>query len=337
MTDEHSVRQLVEELSNAALRDLLRNVRHHTELRRRISTGFVDERWVNQAYRDYARREGPSYRQQAADLTLQYYTDLADLGNRYSERFYADMLDDIGAAHQGNGDGGDRGDHRSGDEAPDDVDEVAVELHGPLGREVMARFGVENTEAHPVTLSIEVGACRGPDETVFFAPLTVQPAEFTLEPGASRQITLRLLMLPSAFVPGHLYRLPLVVHGADDIRLALTIWAEERDTGTPLPSVEQPSPTAEPVIEAAVVGDDATASEPQTTTEPTRPSRRPRKRSAKKAPATSPPVAAPERFLVRCPACARDFERSERTTKLYPHQTPDGEACPARKGRVRAA
>ena len=46
MNGDHSVRQLIEELSSAALRDVLRNVRHHTELRRRIASGMVDERWV---------------------------------------------------------------------------------------------------------------------------------------------------------------------------------------------------------------------------------------------------------------------------------------------------
>jgi hypothetical protein len=259
---------------------------------------MVDERWVNHAYRDYARREGASYRQQASDLTLQYYSDLTDLGNQYSERFYSEVLDGQMAFERGNGH------HRNGDgdaatarETVDAVDDVAVELHGPLGREVVARFGLENTEDHSVTLALEVGMCRGPADEPFLAPLTVQPAEVTLQPGESRQVTLRLLMLPSVFVPGHLYRLPITARGADtDLRLALTIWAEEPASIVPvdasLPDVSVDEPGEAPAPEAA-------------------------------------------RFVVRCPACKREFERSERSTRLYRHNTPEGDACPERTGRVR--
>jgi hypothetical protein len=300
MNGDHSVRQLIEELSSAALRDVLRNVRHHTELRRRIASGMVDERWVNQAYRDYARREGASYRQQAADLTLQYYSDLTDLGNQYSERFYSEVLDGQMAFERGNGH------RRNGEaetagstEAVEAIDDVAVELHGPLGREVVARFGLENTEDHAVTLALDVGSCRGPGDEPFLAPLTVQPAEVTLQPGDTRQVTLRLLMLPSVFVPGHLYRLPITARGsATDLRLSLTIWAEEPTSIVPVDS----SPPDAPV-----------------------------------EPPGKPSATESERFIVRCPACKREFERRQRSTRLYRHNTPEGDPCPERTGRVRVA
>ncbi len=300
MSDDHSVRQLVEELSNAALRDLLRNVRHHTELRRRIGAGIVDERWVNQAYREYARREGPSYRQQAADLTLQYYGELTDLGNQYSERFYEEILEGVrGFDHQN----GDQADGDEADGATTDVEEIPVELHGPPGREVVARFSLENTEARPVTLRVDVGACRGPDDVSFLAPLTVHPAIATLEPGETRQITLRLLMMRSVFVPGHLYRLPLTIRGSNELRLLLTIWAEETST-----TLGSEPPTRPPITDE---------------------------------PPEKPPIERPdepaEAYLVRCPTCRRDFERDHRTTRLYPHKTPDGKPCATRSGRVRKA
>lgn len=306
---EESIRQLVEELSGAALRDLLRNVRHHTELRRRIAAGEVDERAVNAAYREYARREGPAYRQQAADLTLQYYGDLTDLGTEYSERFYSEIMADglvdfetstDGARHEsGNGDAPE----------PEPVHEVPVELHGPSGREVVAKFGLENTEDHPVRVTLEVGPCRGPDDVTFIAPLTVQPAEAELSPGETRQISLRLMLQPSVFVPGYLYRLPVLVHGPEEMRLLVNAWAEEPDVGLR----PDPAPTS---------ADDAPPAEQPT--------------AAKQPPsAEQRPPAEPDGYLVRCPGCGRDFERAERTTRLYPHKTPDGTACPERKGRVR--
>ena len=244
-TDDHSVRQLVDDLSSAALRDLLRNVRHHTELRRQIASGLIDERMVNDAYREYARREGADYRQRVADITVQYYSDLADLGNRYSEAFYADVLGDLGTngdGHRQNGSDGDGGRHRTNgagtappnatSSAGPDVEEVPIELHAPPGKEVMASFALENTESHAVELSIEVGSCQGPGGESFMAPLTVQPAQFVLEPGARRSITLRLVMLPTLFVPGHLYRMRLRIVGPSELVLLVTIWAEQPDAPT---------------------------------------------------------------------------------------------------------
>lgn len=309
MNDDRSVRGLIEELSNAALRDLLRNVRHHTELRRRIAAGVVDERWVNQAYREYARRAGPGYRQRAADLTMQYYSDLTDLGNEYSERFYAEMLAEADSygPESGNAEAGTQASRHAEPAGDASIEEIPLELHGPPGREVLARFGLENTESHEVTLSLHVGVCTGPDEASFYAPLTVQPAALTLQPGESRQVTLRLLMLRSVFVPGYLYRLPVTVSGAQQLRLNLTIWAEEPDPALGVDTAPAAEPPAPPDAEPAAV-------------EPSAP---------------EPVAEEPERFIVRCPECKRDFERSARTTRLYPHKTPDGEPCPARTGRAR--
>jgi hypothetical protein len=316
VNEDQTVRQLVDDLSSAALRDLLRNVRHHTELRRRVASGMIDERTVNQAYREYARREGAGYRQQVADITLQYYSDLIDLGNNYSERFYDHVFDGAASVPSPNGHGADRA---SGQRPPSDADppeadrdEIPIEMHGPPGREVVATFALENTETRPVELTVDVGACQGPDDESFLAPLTVNPARFVLEPGGSRSVTMRLVVLPSVFTPGHLYRLPVTVRGLTELVLRLTIWAEEPDAAFGITADETAAPS------------DASAA----------------------AAATSPPAgpddapsARPDDggFVVRCPSCGRDFERAERTTRLYPHKTPGGDACPARKGRPRRA
>ncbi|MEL6893706.1 MAG: hypothetical protein AAFP84_19095 [Actinomycetota bacterium] len=320
-TEGDSVRRLVDDLSSAALRDLLRNVRHHTDVRRQVAAGLMDERSVNEAYREYARREGASYRERVTDLTLQYYSDLIDLGNQYSERFYGELLNGNGhAAGFGSDDvpfpsATNGATNAAGPSAPDPasnghgggeaagVEEVPIELHGPSGREVMATFSLENTEQRPVEIAFDAGPCHGPGDESFIAPVTVSPARFTIDPGGTRSITIRVVMLPSVFVPGHLYRMSIHARGPTDIVLQLTIWAEEPDTGTP-PLVDEPASRA-----------DAT---PESPAEPT--SER-----------------TPERFVVRCPSCRRDFERESSSTRLYPHKTPDGEACPERRGRSRSA
>lgn len=331
--DDSSVRQLVDELSSAALRDLLRNVRHHTELRRQIASGMVDERTVNQAYREYARQEGAGYRQRVADITLQYYSDLLDLGNQYSGQFYANVLDGSAFGFPMEPTGGNGSDpypdpSTGNDSAPGaELEEVPIELHGPPGREVVATFALENTESRSVALALDVGPCEGPDDESFMAPLTVHPARFVLEPGASRSITLRLVLLPSVFTPGLLYRLPVFVRGPGNLVLRLTIWVEEADAA--FGSAPADTTATTPATEAV-----ASAKPPAPRAAP----RRPRKAAASRrdAPASTPSPAT-EQFLVRCPGCKRDFERRERDSRLRPHKTPDGDACPERRGRVRKA
>ena len=102
--------RLIEQLAGEALSSHLRNVRAHSELRRRIADGQLAEREVNEAYSAYARGNAEPYRKAAADLTLRYYQDLSDLSAAYSRDFYDHVLggtsngDRFGGPAKGNGD-----------------------------------------------------------------------------------------------------------------------------------------------------------------------------------------------------------------------------------------
>ncbi len=174
---------------------------------------------------------------------------------------------------------------------------VPMELHGAPGKEVIARFSLENTDPDPVDAVFEVGVCHGPDGEEFTAPLSVHPARVTVPAGGREEVTIRLAMLPSVFAPGQLYRTVVRVAGYRQLELDLVMWAEE-------PMVVFP--------EDLVAPQDAPAGLP---TEPR----------------AGPDV---DGFSVRCPACGRDFARSEPSTRLYPHKRPDGDACPERTGQV---
>ena len=212
------IKDLVEALSGEALRDFLRNLRHHTELQRRILRGELDQAVVNRAYLEYARRESTGYRREVAELTVRYYRDLADVGTRFSKQFYDEMLtpDVVPVSIPSNG------------KAPDgSVQRVPIELHGEPGREVVARFGLENTDPTPAEVRFEVGPCFGPDGETFTAPLSLHPALLTIPPNDKAEVTIRLAMLGSVFVPGHLYRTTVRVSGHKDLELDLVIWAED--------------------------------------------------------------------------------------------------------------
>ena len=276
------IRRLIEDLSAAALRDLLKNVRNHSDMRRRIVSGEVTEREVNAAYLTYARRAGPQYRREVSDLTIRYYSDLMQLGNRYSEEFYSSLSNGhlADAAAEPNG------------EVDSAAELIPIELHGPPGSEVVATFNVENTDDTETEVRFVPGDCEGPEGRPFIAPISLDPSRSRIAPGERREVTIRLAILPDLFSPGHLYRMPIRVIGDKNMVLDLSIWAEDPIHVPPAPA-------------------DAAPSEPKS-------SKKKRNRTSKHA--------------VLCSECGRTFDRKEPSSRLYPHKTADGEACPAREG-----
>ena len=224
------IKDLVEALSGEALRDFLRNLRHHTELQRRILRGELDQTAVNRAYLEYARRESSGYRREVSELTVRYYRDLADVGTRFSKQFYDEMLTPAAVPPSVPSNG-------KADDAS--VQRVPIELHGEPGREVVARFGLENTDPTPAEVRFEVGPCFGPDGETFTAPLSLHPALLTIPPNDKAEVTIRLAMLGSIFIPGHLYRTAVRVSGHKDLELDVVIWAEDP---IPVLPTENPPP-----------------------------------------------------------------------------------------------
>jgi hypothetical protein len=281
------LRGVVDALIGEALKDVLRNLRDHTELQRRIVRGDLDRSDVNRAYVSYARREGGEYRKRVTELTAAYYADLAEVGNRYSADFYEEVL----------GNGSLPPATEAITASAESPTRVPMELHGAPGKEVIARFSLENTDPDPVDAVFEVGVCHGPDGEEFTAPLSVHPARVTVPAGGREEITIRLAMLPSVFAPGQLYRTVVRVAGYRQLELDLVIWAEEPMVVFPEDLVAPRGAPADALAERSA-GPDA------------------------------------DGFRVRCPACSRDFARSEPSTRLYPHKRPDGSPCPERTGQV---
>lgn len=285
-SDSSGLRQLIGAVAGEALKDLLRNLRHHSELQRRIASGELDAQQVNTAYLQYAKQVSGEYRREVAEATVSYYRTLAQLSARYSEQFYEQVLAD--AARE------------RGEEQESPARAIPVELHGPPGREVVGRFTVENTAESQMQTRFRIGTSSGADGVRFTPPLTIHPAELTLPPGEKAAVTLRLALLRGLFEPGHVYRCEVTAEGRPDLRLDVIMWAEPE---------EGPGPSAEP-----------------DTTEPT-------------VTLSDEPSAEPARnaWQTRCPTCGRTFERSEPTTRLYPHKSPEGESCPEREGTAELA
>lgn len=215
------LRRLIEALTGDALRDLLRNLRHHSEMQRRIAAGHLDAQQVNGAYLQHARSEGGDFRRDVTAATVRYYRRLSELSLRYSERFYEHVLADAAEAGE------------PGDDRATEPRGIPLELHGPPRREVVGHFTVENTENIQTSTRFRIGNCVGPDGVPFTPPLTIQPSELTLPPGEQATVTLRLALLPSLFEPGFVYRCAVTAEGRADLALDLALWADEEPTSPP--------------------------------------------------------------------------------------------------------
>jgi hypothetical protein len=231
--EPESIRRLVETLTGEALKQFLRNLRHHVEVQRRIARGELKAEQVNGAYLRYALREGRSYRDEVGQLTARYYRELVAVGGKYSERFYEQLLAAAPDAPV--------------EAAPEDGEQVSLELHGLPGHELVRRFALENPDDGEASVAFELGECTGPDGVPFTAPLAVQPARLTIPPRGRADVTLRLALLPSLFTPGNVYTMRVGVRGPQKLAVDLVIWAEEE---MQTPAAPQPAEQERPPDEA---------------------------------------------------------------------------------------
>ncbi len=297
--------RLIDELAGEALNGHLRNVRSHAQLRRRIANGELTEREVNEAYSEYARSTAGSYRKAAADLTLRYYQDLSELGARYSDDFYRQILDSDGAQPRPQPGG------RNGD-AADDEQRVPIELHGRAGHEIVARFSIENTDPTTAHIQFDMELCRAPHGQTFHAPITIQPAEIELEPGGTAEVLLRVALMPAVFLPGMIYRQAIHAVGGKPLTLDVTIWVEAEDHHPPAPT---PTPTHLPTAEPAVAKKAAARRSP-TKKKPTK------QAAARKAPAKR--------------AAAKKAPAKRASAKKAPAKKAPAKRAPAKNGAGRA-
>ena len=184
-----------------ALEGLVRGVRSTVDFQRRVVSGSMQPTDMSAAYLRFIRSELSDYGRTVAELTVDYYRDLADAATAYGERFYEEMAaepDDDGPLE---------------DERQSERERATIGLVGESGTEIVASFTLENRDPAAASVTVEPGPCRGPDGESFTAPLTVEPASLTIPPEGSAEVTLRLRLESDLFTPGVTYRLPLEVRG----------------------------------------------------------------------------------------------------------------------------
>jgi hypothetical protein len=190
-------------------------------------SGSMQPADVSAAYLRFIRTELADYGRTVAELTVDYYRDLADAATAYSERFYEEILEGMSEE--------DGEEEAGGEDEEPEQSRATIGLIGECGAEIAASFTLENRDPSPASVSLEPGLCKGPDGMSFVAPISVEPASLTIPAEGSADVTLRLQLHPDRFAPGATYRLPLEVKGPRpatiDVHIQATASKENSESG----------------------------------------------------------------------------------------------------------
>jgi hypothetical protein len=239
MTDEQfDLARWIQDVTARSLADQRRAAERYNDLLQRMQHGELDEQQVRDEFLRFARDESAQYARDLAQLSLNFYTALLDLGRAYNDRFFDQVLHGRAReAQAGNG--------RPAASGPR---QVTLDLRGAAGQEATAGFVIENRREAPADITFMVAdfvdAAGG---SPFRPPLQIQPAWLNLGPHAEAGVTLRLPLPPELFVPGHNYHTKVVVHGYDDLELLLNVNVEAPgEPATRVSAVVTPPPEPPP-------------------------------------------------------------------------------------------
>jgi hypothetical protein len=256
--------QWLQDLTTRSVAEQARALQRYNELVQRALRGEFNDPQFREDYLRFATEESSRYVRDVAQLSLNYYQALLDLGRSSSERFFEQMLHgSMGSSKQSHEPEAPPADGAAA--APSKPRQVTLELQGAAGQEATASFVIENQRDAPAEISFLVSdfvdAAGGPS---FRAPLRLEPPQLSLGPRAEAQVKLRLPLPGDLFTPGHSYVATVVVRGYDELELILRLR---------LAPAAQPAAEAPPRDETAVGAPEAEA-----------PAKRPRpSRSGKRA------------------------------------------------------
>jgi len=206
--------QWLQDLTTRSVAEQARALQRYNELMQRALRGEFNDPQFREDYLRFATEETNRYARDAAQLSLNYYQALLDLGRSSSERFFEHVMHSR-PAEAPPGDGAD---------AAHPPRQVTLDLQGAAGQDAVAAFVIENQRESQAEISFQVSefadVAGGPS---FRAPLVLEPAQLSLGPHEEAQVKLRLPLAAELFAPGHSYVATVVVRGYDELELILRL------------------------------------------------------------------------------------------------------------------
>ncbi len=234
----------IQDLTARSVADQTRALQRYNELMQRVLRGELNDPQLREEYTRFAQEESARYASDLAQLSLNYYGALLELGRSYSDRFFDQMLHNR-EPRAAAGDGA---------AAAVTPRQVTLELRGTAGQEAAAAFVIENKRDAPAEITFlasEFVDTAGGQP--FRAPLQIQPVQLSLEPHGEAEVRLRLPLLRELFSPGHQYQATVVVRGYDELELILSVRVNPGD---------EPPPQASPLGASPAAGAEAEAPAP---------------------------------------------------------------------------
>lgn len=186
-------------LSTYAAEQSARGMKRYQMLAERIAAGDISAPQVQEHGRRYLERHAPAFVNDVMDLGLSFVGRLQRSSTSFAEGLYDRVL---GTEDE--------------DIAPPEPP-LCVDLRAESGSVATATIVVESSRLEPADV-----VCRASDfaprggGAPFHAALDVNPPRFTLAAREQRDVTLRLPLAPSLFVPGRDYVALLRISGAGE-------------------------------------------------------------------------------------------------------------------------
>lgn len=206
----------LQELASRPWAEQARVAERYNEIVRRVASGELNAEQLREEFMRFASEESLSYGREVAQLGLEYYASLLDLGRTYHDRFYDRVLETQRTGQAASG--------GRGSAAPR---QVTMDLRGPLGGEAAGAFVIENRHGTTAAISFRISDFVDTGGgTPFRPPLELRPSWLSLAPHEEAEISIRLPLSAVLFTPGHQYWTRVVVHGHDDLELIVTVTVE---------------------------------------------------------------------------------------------------------------
>jgi hypothetical protein len=168
----------------------------YQSLLERVASGRITPASIQDYARKFATDRTLLLSRDAAELQLKFFEGLLQLNQDFADDLFGHLAGDLSSGANGS------------------IESVSLDLIGRADSTVAASLTVENTAARTSEVYCAISEFRKADGTglTFRAPLEVEPIEFSLNPGETRSVALRLHLSPEIFAPNQNYTGTLIIN-----------------------------------------------------------------------------------------------------------------------------
>jgi len=165
----------------------------------KVATGRLTPANIQEYSRKFMNERALLLSRDAAELQMRFYEGLIQLNQNFAENLFGRLTPNGSAPPDGA------------------VESISLDMVGPAGATVSASLVVENSATRPSDVTCRVSEFKRADGAgqSFRPPLELEPGNFRLAAGETRNLVLRLQLIPEMFEPETNYNASLVINQAE--------------------------------------------------------------------------------------------------------------------------